>query len=444
MKNDGIQNSEVYENVLSAEKNADSPTGADSRVLSIDRMRGICIFIMVGSVLLSMFGDTFKAIAGLYGHGASGWQVVAGNAHFVNGGYSGIAFADVFAPLFIFVIGLTFCSSFKRREQMYGATRACFQLGVRFAALTGFGAVVDGVSCLPDMFGGKWSEMQFADKFFGLASFVLIAALLVLFVSQFVKNRRFGEVCGAVFRYIAAALGLAVLFFALCGLGEKIGQAFGTQILYETSKYGFAWDTLQNIGLAGLLALPFVKTGKWGRLAVVAAAYAALTVVYQHNGFGISEWVLEGGIVGGIGWAGILLLGSVFRDIKEDGQTLLFWLLSAGFVLVSVVLITFLGFIASKRGCTPVYCVFCAGIGGLLWGALGLLDGFKCKFALFTWWGGSCFLTYVLSLAFGFAMEAVLGSGTSVPLALAIGVVWLALMTLMNWLLAKKGKHVKI
>ena len=56
----------------------------------------------------------------------------------------------------------------------------------------------------------------------------------------------------------------------------------------------------------------------------------------------------EGGIVGGIGWAGILLLGSVFRDIKEDGQTLLFWLLSAGFVLVSVVLITFLGFIASK------------------------------------------------------------------------------------------------
>ena len=86
MKNDGIQNSEVYENVLSAEKNADSPTGADSRVLSIDRMRGICIFIMVGSVLLSMFGDTFKAIAGLYGHGASGWQVVAGNAHFVNGG----------------------------------------------------------------------------------------------------------------------------------------------------------------------------------------------------------------------------------------------------------------------------------------------------------------------------------------------------------------------
>lgn len=80
MKNDGIQNSEVYENVLSAEKNTDSPTGADSRVLSIDRMRGICIFIMVGSVLLSMFGDTFKAIAGLYGHGASGWQVVAGNA----------------------------------------------------------------------------------------------------------------------------------------------------------------------------------------------------------------------------------------------------------------------------------------------------------------------------------------------------------------------------
>lgn len=82
--------------------------------------------------------------------------------------------------------------------------------------------------------------------------------------------------------------------------------------------------------------------------------------------------------------------------------------------------------------------MFCAGIGGLLWGALGLLDGFKCKFALFTWWGGSCFLTYVLSLAFGFAMEAVLGSGTSVPLALAIGVVWLALMTLMNWLLAKR------
>ena len=53
-------------------------------------------------------------------------------------------------------------------------------------------------------------------------------------------------------------------------------------------------------------------------------------------------------------------------------------------------------------------------------------------------------MTYVLSLAFGFAMEAALGSGTPVALALAIGVAWLALMSLMNWLLAKKGKHVKL
>lgn len=421
-----------------------SAAGAENRIVSIDRMRGICIFIMVGSVLLGMFGDTFAAIKGLYRHGAEGWQLVAGNAAFVNGGYSGIAFADIFAPLFIFVIGLTLCSSFKRREEKYGTARAFFQLAVRFAALIGFGAAVDGVSCLPDVFGGKWGEMKFADKFFGITSFVLIAALLALGVSKFVKNRRFGSVCSAVFRYIAAAMGLAALFFALCGLGEKIGEAFGTHILYETSKYGFVWDTLQNIGLAGLLSLPFVKTGKWGRLAVVAAAYAALTVVYQHNGFAISEWVLEGGIVGGIGWSGILLLGSVFRDIKEDGQTLLYWLLSAGCVLVSVILITFFGFIAAKRGCTPVYCVFCAGIGGLFWGALSLLDGVRVKFALFTWWGGSCFLTYVLSLAFGFAMEAALGSGTPVALALAIGVAWLALMSLMNWLLAKKGKHVKL
>ena len=35
MKNDGIQNSEVYENVLSAEKNADSPTGADLSLIHI-------------------------------------------------------------------------------------------------------------------------------------------------------------------------------------------------------------------------------------------------------------------------------------------------------------------------------------------------------------------------------------------------------------------------
>lgn len=93
---------EIQKNEIAEQPSLSASAGTENRVVSIDRMRGICIFIMVGSVLLGMFGDTFAAIKGLYKHGAEGWQLVAGNASFVNGGYSGIALADIFRAFVYF------------------------------------------------------------------------------------------------------------------------------------------------------------------------------------------------------------------------------------------------------------------------------------------------------------------------------------------------------
>lgn len=416
-----------------------------AREVSIDRLRGLCIFIMVGSVLLGMFGDTFMAIGGLFQHGDKGWQVVPGNANFVNGGYSGIAFADVFAPLFIFVIGLTYCDSFRSRSQKFGAKKAYFQMAVRYLALIGFGAAVDGCEMLLDVFDGKWAEMSAGDRVFSVAAIALLLTLILLGISLFVKNDKFKRVASATFRYTTAVIGVFTLFVAIASLGERIGAAFGTNTLYEGSVFGGnVWDTLPNIGLAGLLALPFASFDKWGRLTVVAVGWTALTILYQFNGFAIGEWMLEGGIVGGIGWCGILLMGSVLRDFKRDGNKAWFWAMSGGMIIVSVILITLCGFVASKRGGTPVYCMFCTGVGGLLWGVIALLDNWQPKFAFFRWWGGSCFLTYVLTLVFGFAMEAAMGNGTPVWLALIIGVAWYAVMSVMNWLLARFDKHIRM
>ena len=412
-------------------KKLDGGTKVKERILSIDRFRGLCMFAMVCSFVFGALG-AFEVLTPLIGHGAEGFQVLPG-----------VSFADLFAPMFIFVIGLTMVRSFKSREEKYGTRMAYFQLATRFLALIGIGILFNGFeNGWGDVFTGSktFAELSIKIQIFAVMFWIAIALLLVYIISLFFKNEKFKTIALAMLKYFLAVAGVLAVYFILVSTGEKItapvdGERFG----------GWEWDTLQNIGLAGLLALPFVKYDKWGKLTIVGITFVVLSVLMQNGLFPLANKILEGGIFGGFSWAGILLLGSVFAEFKDDK---FYWILSSILLLISVVLIISFNFTAAKRGCTPVYAMFCASISSLVWGGLNFLNNWKPKFDFFAIWGSNAILTYILTRVF---VSVVMGGLLGEQLA-TIGVwasvgVWLLIIvayTVLNWLLNRKKIYVRI
>lgn len=429
------ENNEIVVSQSSVEKTetkkSDGGTKVKERILSIDRFRGLCMFAMVCSFIFGALG-AFSFLEPLIGHGAEGFQVLPG-----------VSFADLFAPMFIFVIGLTMVRSFKSREAKYGTRMAYFQLATRFLALIGIGILFNGFeNGWGDVFTGSktFAELSIKIQIFAVMFWIAIALLLVYIVSLFFKNEKFKTIALAMLKYFLAVAGVLAVYFILVSTGEKItapvdGERFG----------GWEWDTLQNIGLAGLLALPFVKYDKWGKLTIVGITFVVLSVLMQNGLFPLANKILEGGIFGGFSWAGIMLLGAVFAEFKDDK---FYWILSSILLLISVVLIISFNFTAAKRGCTPVYAMFCASISSLVWGGLNFLNNWKPKFDFFAIWGSNAILTYILTLVFvSVLMGGLLGEQLATIGVWASVGVWLLIMaifTVLNWLLNRKNIHIRM
>jgi predicted acyltransferase len=96
-------------------------TAAEPRILSIDRLRGVLVILMVGGVHLA------------------GVEVVP--AFLKHAPDIGLTIADTVAPAFVFVIGLNYGPSFARRMRR-GTAPAVRHFVVRYLALIGIGAII--------------------------------------------------------------------------------------------------------------------------------------------------------------------------------------------------------------------------------------------------------------------------------------------------------------
>ncbi len=399
------------------------------RILSIDRFRGICMFAVICSFMLGIF-PAFAGLKPILGHGADGFQVLPG-----------ISFADLFAAMFIFVIGLTIVQSFKSRERKYGTRKAYWQLAIRFLGIIGIGGLLSSFengwsSVFID--GEKFSELSVFLKWLGILFWIAIALVLNLIISAFIKCKKYKQLSSALLRYLLAFAGVMTLFFMIIGMGEIFTPR------PEGWRYDWEWDILQNIGLTGLIALPFIKMDKWGRLIIASIIFVVYTLLLQNGFYPYASRVIEGGLIGSFGWLILLLLGSVFVELKDDK---LYWILTSLFLLISVVAIVGLEFTAAKRGCTPVYALFCSSVSAMVWGGLNYLNNWKPKFGFFEVWGSNAIVSYVsgyiLMLIMGGLFEptfASIGLGGAIPIVLAVLIVF----TLCNWLLKRKNTYIRM
>ena len=87
-------------------------------------------------------------------------------------------------------------------------------------------------------------------------------------------------------------------------------------VLYGPDPVCDMWDALVDIGFAGLLSLPFILSKKWVRILMAIVYLVSYQMLFIFTGYG--EWTMQksidGGPLGIISWASILLFGTVLMD----------------------------------------------------------------------------------------------------------------------------------
>lgn len=414
------------------------------RFLSIDRFRGFCMFFMFLSYLLPLF-SAFEFLSPLVEH----YKDINSKVIQI---LPRVSFSDLFAPMFIFCVGLTIVKSFKSREAKYGTSRAYLQLTTRFLALIGLGLLLNGFeNGWADIFQKGIKEFDgfsIQIKIYSVLFWVGVAMLIPILVSRFLKNEKFKFYSVSVFKYFLAIVGILGLYFILVAQAQKL--VANPHNLYG----GWEWDTLQNIGLAGLFALPFIALSKWIRLSVVVGVLFIMTVLYQNgllqvdengNLTGIARDILEGGVIGGVQWACILLLGSIYFDFKDSPN---YWIIASTFMLIAVGGVIGFGFYAQKRGATPMYALFTSSVSAIIYGIFVQFDKWKFKYDFFADWGSSAMLVYIVTWLF---IGALLGGLAEEKLAALpkwsgwmIALLFIGAFSAGNWFLRRKNIHIRI
>lgn len=105
-------------------------------------------------------------------------------------------------------------------------------------------------------------------------------------------------------------------------------------VYYSPLNWGCWWDALVDIGLAGLLALPFMLRSTRMRVMAAAGYLAVYQLAFTYGGYG--PWVMthsyDGGPLGPLSWVFCLLLGTVAYDLiaTRDARTIVIGCLAWG------------------------------------------------------------------------------------------------------------------
>ncbi len=94
-------------------------------------------------------------------------------------------------------------------------------------------------------------------------------------------------------------------------------------VLYGPDPVMDMWDALVDIGFAGLITLPFIMKGKTARIGFAFALLVLYQWLFVYSGYG--AWTMpnsiDGGPLGPISWASILVFGTIQMDYLKEYST---------------------------------------------------------------------------------------------------------------------------
>ena len=168
------------------------------------------------------------------------------------------------------------------------------------------------------------------------------------------------------------------------------------------------WDALVDIGFAGLITLPFILQGKILRLVFAFALLIIYQLLFVYTGYG--EWTMansiDGGPLGAISWASILVFGTIQMDYLKENNPKEFLKKSMTLGVPLTVLGIGLSLLQpmenwefSQRSMTMAYPIFASGLSVLTYAAFFLLaDIWKLKIPHLALLGINPLILYILQL----------------------------------------------
>lgn len=110
-----------------------------------------------------------------------------------------------------------------------------------------------------------------------------------------------------------AYLGLVSRYLGLTAVG----------VVFYGSEWRYWWDALVDIGVAGLLAIPFVEASRRVRAAAPFISLAVFQSLYSFTDYGAWTFAksINGGPLGPLSWVFILLMGTLAMDwLRDEGR----------------------------------------------------------------------------------------------------------------------------
>ena len=159
----------------------------NKRNISIDRYRGLIVFLMIFFQMLAHF-ENLGVLTHVSVHAPNFLIDAPGNIEkALNGIYflPNMTLADIIAPAFMFAIGLTLVSSYKRRVKTMGKEKAVKSLIERYLVLIGVGVMFNSVNTLLD------GSLMDKDTFLlDVSVFCLSVLFLITFLVSFIFKKK--------------------------------------------------------------------------------------------------------------------------------------------------------------------------------------------------------------------------------------------------------------
>lgn len=405
----------------------------DKRDISIDRFRGLAVFLMIVLETLCDF-DNMGYLSRLGKHSPiDGITVV-----------EGMQFMDVIAPMFLFAVAITYKASFERRSVLCGKKFAVKHFLGRYLSLIGIGGVLQSLETFI-LFIAQGCLEETIDYFFLSGLFLFIVVIIGVFVSYVVKQQE-------VKRIFSKLLFLIIIYFAIMCIFSTIRDFF-SQIFYEHingfEPWGY-WEALQAIGAAGLVSLLFINFSTAKRVVVTTALLLFYAGFHQvgNNADIIAVYAQQGGFFGVLGQSCILLYGTILADLYYQNTVFskkyIKMLLAFGvFAFISMCFV-----LPTMRSVSPSYILLNTFISGTVFLFICCWKNVKLKFDLFELLGKNSIIIYILQYILINGIKEIIGydviKNASVFSSVLITFIIIGILIVIAYMLDKKKIFVKL
>lgn len=361
---------------------------------TIDRFRGFAVLIMIVVQIWRDFTN-LEFLSRLGNHRVSSGLTII----------DGMQFADMFAPMFLFAVALTYKSSFDNRCIKEGSQNATKHFLKRYILLIGIGGILRAIESLIFFISHGFVEKN-VDYVFFAGLFLLLIFLVGKVFSCFIKN-------STIDSFFSNAISLATGAIACLCLLSTARDFFVQFLNIATDNFNVwgYWEALQAIGGAGLITLIFVKRKTMTRFAFATIIFITYTVFHETGNHSemISVYAQQGGFIGILGQSCIVLYGTVFADLYQKDKEKLTRYLSL-LPVFGISAIIFIKFIApTMRSVSPSYILINLFISGTVFLIFKLYEFINIKFDVLSLLGQNALIIYLLQYVLIYGAKEIIG-----------------------------------